>query len=473
MLLVALRPDVRLRPVPPDRVDVARSGAVPLSLRSVGDAERAALERMASGGDVEEALAELVAEGDGVEALAGWYFRLETLSRKGFLRHTLSDGAEPLLHAEVMTGSGGVTVERVRERAIVLSRFTHLRRSGDELTMESPRSRIRVLIADPEVAALLPALSAGTTPAELRASASPRVRASVDAILGVLLGAGLVTAVGDDGVPEDDRPDATRLWEAPDLAFHAHSRLGHHDRPVGGTFPFRDEIDPLPALRPPRGTRLVELTKPDAAKLEASDPTLLEAMERRRSGRPPYGRSPNLEEISALLWRTARVRAPGGDVGDATPPYEIRPRPHPSGGATYPLEWYVAHRSVDGLGAGLHHYLPDRHALEEVPTGERAMDDLFDSYRLRDVEGAPPVLVVLTARFGRVHWKYRSVAYALILKEVGVVQQSVYLVATAMGLRACALGAGDDVLFGRIAGLDPLEEAAVGEMMLGGGSAAR
>jgi SagB-type dehydrogenase family enzyme len=77
------------------------------------------------------------------------------------------------------------------------------------------------------------------------------------------------------------------------------------------------------------------------------------------------------------------------------------------------------------------------------------------------------VLVILAARFARVAWKYESIAYALTLKHVGVVFQTMYLVATAMGLGACAVGCGDADLFARAAGTDYCAETSVGEFILG------
>src|SRR5262249_22054628 len=85
--------------------------------------------------------------------------------------------------------------------------------------------------------------------------------------------------------------------------------------------------------------------------------------------------------------------------------------------------------------------------------------------------GIPPerlqVLIVLAARFGRVSWKYSSLAYALTLKDVGVLYQSMYLAATAMGLAPCALGVGDSDLFARLIGSGYYAETSVGEFLLG------
>jgi hypothetical protein len=50
---------------------------------------------------------------------------------------------------------------------------------------------------------------------------------------------------------------------------------------------------------------------------------------------------------------------------------------------------------------------------------------------------------------------------------VGVVFQTMYLAATAMGLDPCAIGGGDADLFARAAGTDYCAETSVGEFLLG------
>ena len=58
-------------------------------------------------------------------------------------------------------------------------------------------------------------------------------------------------------------------------------------------------------------------------------------------------------------------------------------------------------------------------------------------------------------------------AYSVILKNVGALYQTMYLVATAMGLAPCGLGGGHSDLFAAAAGLDYLAETSVGEFILG------
>jgi SagB-type dehydrogenase family enzyme len=79
----------------------------------------------------------------------------------------------------------------------------------------------------------------------------------------------------------------------------------------------------------------------------------------------------------------------------------------------------------------------------------------------------PDVLLCIAARFGRVNWKYESIAYSLILKNVGVLMQTLYLAATALRLAPCALGCGNSQDFLLATGSRPFEEESVGEFALG------
>ena len=60
-----------------------------------------------------------------------------------------------------------------------------------------------------------------------------------------------------------------------------------------------------------------------------------------------------------------------------------------------------------------------------------------------------------------------SIAYGATLKHVGVLYQTMYLVATAMDLAPCAVGCGNADLFARAAGTDYYAETSVGEFLLG------
>jgi SagB-type dehydrogenase family enzyme len=81
----------------------------------------------------------------------------------------------------------------------------------------------------------------------------------------------------------------------------------------------------------------------------------------------------------------------------------------------------------------------------------------------------PQILITMAARFGRVSWKYSAIAYALILKHVGVLMQTFYLMATDMELGACAIGTCDIDLFAKMAAIEFHIEGSVGQMAIGRG----
>ncbi len=147
----------------------------------------------------------------------------------------------------------------------------------------------------------------------------------------------------------------------------------------------------------------------------------------------------------------------------------VASRPYPSGGALYELEFYAAIAACDGLDRGLYYYEPRDHGLIRIRGMSAELVGLVrDSADSAGIpENTVQVLLVLAARVPRISWKYASIAYALVLKHVGVVYQSMYLAATVMGLAPCALGCGDSDAFARAAGGDYYDETSVGEFLLG------
>jgi oxazoline/thiazoline dehydrogenase len=121
-----------------------------------------------------------------------------------------------------------------------------------------------------------------------------------------------------------------------------------------------------------------------------------------------------------------------------------------------------------GLEPGLYRYNGTAHSLEHVSQpSHHTRRMLADAAQSSGMHAQPHVLVILAARFLRVNWKYESMAYALILKNVGVVYQTMYLVGTAMRLAPCALGGGNADAFCKAAGTSYWEESSVGEFLLG------
>src|SRR5262249_17410805 len=123
-------------------------------------------------------------QGNGDGALARLYYYLERLTQRGLLCHTArADGTRlaTLVAGSSSFASGPAKV--VAGRRYVLSRFAYLRREATEAVLESPLAHARIILNDCRAAALIGALAAPATAAEL----AERVNGlEVDAVVGVL-----------------------------------------------------------------------------------------------------------------------------------------------------------------------------------------------------------------------------------------------------------------------------------------------
>ena len=200
----------------------------------------------------------------------------------------------------------------------------------------------------------------------------------------------------------------------------------------------------------------------------------MDLLHRRHSTRDFDDRQPiTLAELSRFLDSTARVRSrwkSGPDLDDGGPDIEYAARPYPSGGSAYELELYLAVANCEGLARGFYHYDAGGHALVPIAIRAQELDALLAGAEFAmGAPAAPQILVTITARFGRVSWKYSSVAYSLVLKNVGVLIQALYLMATDMGLAGCAIGTNNIDLFAKMTGIEFHIEGPVGQFALGRG----
>lgn len=444
-----------------------------LTVRSPTPAVAAALGRLAPPGDDENRLADAVLDAGGPEALAGWLFLLRRLADRGLIcRVVQADGRRLATLVPIALGCDPTPVRVLPDRPYLLSRFAYLRRMGGGLVLESPRAFARVVLHDGSTAALVAALASPATAHELAGCAGGPATETIAPLLNLLAGAGMIAECGAGGADVEDDDPALRTWEFHDLLFHARSRKGRTDAPFGGTYRLAGRQEPPPALPPDEPGESVTLDLPDLDRIERDDPPLARVLAHRGSIRE-YGTRPiTLRKLGEFLFRVARVtETRQSDVSTPIGPVrmDFAHRPYPSGGALHELGLYVVVRACDGAAPGLYRYEPRSHRLlrRRGPTPEV---DLL----LRDAAASAAipvdrvqVLLALAARFPRLMWKYESIGYALILKHVGVVYQTMYLVATAMNLAPCALGAGDADLFARAAGTEYYRETSVGEFLLG------
>jgi len=397
-------------------------------------------------------------------------FLVRRLARQGWLEYGLSpspDG-EDLVVIEPQVADYWPRVRPLGDNdVLVLSRFAYMRRRGSEMVLESPRADALFRLCDPQLAAALALLA---IPQQIRRFRRQQAFPRVD-LLALLVDCRILFKVeaGNFALRTDEGDRHLVVWDFQDLLFHARSTEGRHANPTGGNYPHAEVMPALPAVRPPWPGEKIDLR----AVAPAQEPKISSAatlMRRRHSVRSFDDRRPiALAELARLL-DIARVSAQWeskADIeGDA--PVSYARRPYPSGGASYPLELYLAVRTCEGLAPGFYHYDAGAHALTAIEVRPQDLQALLTGAGGAMGVAAPPqILITFAARFGRVSWKYSSLAYSLILKESGVLMQTLYLMATDLELGGCAIGSMNIDLFARMTGIEFHVEGPVGQFALG------
>ncbi|MEV4138391.1 thiopeptide maturation pyridine synthase [Dactylosporangium sp. NPDC049742] len=415
------------------------------------DGQRAVLWRLSAGGCDPSVLPEIAADHGSPAPVDGLVDRLR---ERGWLAVTVLSGG--VAQYTVVPKGNWWPVPPVQPSGPpTLSRFAVLRRDHNGLQLTSPRSPVVIRIHAPQVAALL---------------AGPLNAAGAGAA-GDALPARLVADLARAGLLAGDTERfAEAQWSPHELWFHDSSRQSYERAGstrfshFGATLWAKDRFPPPPGRPAPQGTRTVALPRPDLTRLHDSDPTLTAVLEGRRSIRVYDESSPiTVDQLGELLFRCARVRATDDSQG-----WDTSDRPYPAGGAIHELELYLVVRAAAGLEPGMYHYDAYEHQLETLDATEAPRRRLLQAAaRAMGADQPPQVLIVIAARFGRLMWKYESMALALTLKHVGVLTSTLYSVATAMRLAPCAVEAGDTDAFAQATGHDRLVESSVGEFCLG------
>lgn len=413
----------------------------------------------------------------GESATAEWAQLFLALDR---LQHLIvrslpaGDGEQALLSVEPLSDQARFDPKPIApDRAVRLSVFAHLSTDGDMLRVDSPLALHRVLLHRPEAAHVVTRLSQAQRVADV--AAAVRLPGQLTAAAVSYLVAAGVAALGE---PDDtsaarprfaeDHDPALRLWSRSDLSFHANSTSGRNDYDFGATYPFGEGPCPEPAVKPaPDGPR-TRLYRPALDELLATDPPLTAVLESRRSVRRFSREPPTVRDVGELFYRAVRIRELLVPAGSRPEQAIAVDRPFPSGGALGELEFYLTVAACRGLDGGTYAYDAYRHELVRLAEPPHSTERLLGRARqAAGLEEDPPLLISVTARFGRVFWRYSGLGYALVIKHVGVVMQTLYLVSTAMGLGGCAIGSVDIEESSRILGTDWLAESAVGAFVLG------
>lgn len=162
--------------------------------------------------------------------------------------------------------------------------------------------------------------------------------------------------------------------------------------------------------------------------------SLEEATKSRRSKRDFKDRPLTLEQVSQLLWAAQAITEDGGFK-----------RAAPSAGATYPLDVYlvVGEKEVDGIQAGIYHYLVREHSLRFLIGGD-IRQALAKACLSQMFIASAPITIALSAEYARTTRRYGERGIRYVHMEVGHVGQNIYLQAEALGLGTVAIGAFSD-----------------------------
>ncbi|GGA82417.1 hypothetical protein GCM10011521_20950 [Arenimonas soli] len=287
-----------------------------------------------------------------------------------------------------------------------------------------------------------------------------------EAAVQALLALGLLISDADEHAGWRDRDQATRdiAWWTPALMAQAHGGWRDLDIQARGEqglmLSSQQMVDAFGAAPEPDYRRAPEATP---VALPLAEPNHFDALlQRRRTCRNfDAGATLAQDDFSAMLRRVwgalgTRTLAPGAVAVKKT---------SPAGGGLHAVEAYVLVRRVEGLAPGLYHYLSMRHALEPLaalsPDEAAALAHRFVAGQdwFEDV----PVMVVMTARFDRLFWKYRrhAKAWRVVHLDVGHLSQTMYLSATERGLGCFVTAAINDRAVDEALRLRPLREAAI------------
>jgi len=410
---------------------------------------------------------------DGSDIEKDMHRLVRRLAGHGLLEYALArarDGEDRVVVEPQMAEYWPQMPELSKADILVLSRFAYLRRRGNEMVLESPRAGALFRICDPKIATTLSVLAAPQSVRGLRRQEGfPGLE-----LLALLVDCQILFKLDrarDSRLRPSEGDDNLVLWEFHDLLFHARSTKGRHANPLGGVYPYVGVIAPTSAVRPRWPGKKIDLRKLSAAHSQAIFPAANLLRERHSSRVFDDQRPITLAELARFLDATSRVHSRWRskiDFGDDAPEVEYAARPYPSAGADYELELYLAVDTCEGLVRGFYHYDAGAHALVPISVRANQLDALLtDAAFAMSAPAAPQILITIAARFSRISWKYSSLAYALILKNVGVLTQTLYLMATDMGLGGCAIGSVNIDLFAKMTGIDFHIEGPVGQFAIG------
>ena len=132
----------------------------------------------------------------------------------------------------------------------------------------------------------------------------------------------------------------------------------------------------------------------------------------------------------------------------------------PSAGGLYPIEVYPVINNVENLEKGIYHYNISNHNLELLKIGDFRIEVAKGCLDQR-IAFTSAVNFIWTAIIERSKWKYLQRCYRYIYLDAGHIGQNFYLIAEALGLGACTIGAIFDDELNQLLEIDGVNETAI------------
>lgn len=175
----------------------------------------------------------------------------------------------------------------------------------------------------------------------------------------------------------------------------------------------------------------------------------------RRSNRVFTGESMDLLTLSFLLWAQQGIKGIRGNNYATL-------RTVPSAGARHAFECYPLIMNVEGLKAGVYHYLPMKHELEllrEVDLSDAAFaEQVIQSVSRQKWVMKANVIFYYSIIPYRGEWRYAFNAHRVMLIDAGHAMENLYLACSARSLGTCAIAAMDSRQASELFSLDGEEE---------------
>ncbi len=434
-----------------------------LTFKQVTPGLQAVLKTLSTNGATVKQLSNLVQRLNSNYELPKFYYHLQKFFDLGWICYSVCSNQLPVATAVPLTPDYQFFIRDIEvQQEYVLSRFAYFHQVEGQMSLESPLSQVQVLLTDWKGVALIAQLAKPQKCQSLTTQIPGITEEAVNQFVSLLLSTQMISEVHEERIDKQENA-ILKQWDFHDLLFHSRSRKGRNTNFYGENYRFLGKIEPLPAVKPRMSTDVIDLYKPDLEVCKKLDAPFTCIIEQRKSIRE-YGEKPiTIQQLGEFLYRSFRVnniiKTQYGDLSS---------RPYPSGGAIYELEVYIVVDNCEYILSGLYHYEPVSHQLCKLSDRTNYVENILkDAWLAMVKQCMPQVLIVITARFQRLAWKYESMSYALMLKNVGALYQTMYLVATAMDLAPCALGGGNSDLFAKAAGTDYYVETSVGEFALG------